>query len=105
MIASAMTGSPSGSLPGVALGSAPLLFVERSVAFFAAWMLCLVIVVQALRGHLPTEISGRGVRYANAEGMEATKDEAQQAMQRLSGTVDRLRWELLVAERGHKEID
>lgn len=105
MAASAVTGPPSGSLPGVALGSEPLLLVERTIAFFAAWMVCLVIVIQALRGHLPTEISGRGVRYANAEGVEATKDEAEQAMQRLSSTVDRLRWELLIAERRRKEID
>ena len=64
LIASAAPGLPVGPLPGVALGCAPLLIVERAIAFFAAWMVCLVVMAQALRGHLPTEISGRRVKYA-----------------------------------------
>lgn len=105
LIASVITGLPAGRLPGVALGSGLLLFVERAVAFFAAWMICLVIVAQALRGRLPTEISGRGVRYATANTVEATKDGAEDAVQHLTSAIDRLRCELLVAERPKKEID
>jgi hypothetical protein len=103
--ASAVGGLPAGPLPGVALGSGPLLIVERAVAFFAAWMVCLVIVAQALRGRLPVEISGRGVRYAPASTVEATKDEAEDAVRHLTSAIDRLRFELLAAERPRKEID
>lgn len=105
MAASAATGVPGGPLPGVALGSGPLLMVERAIAFFAAWMMCLVVVVQALRGRLPVEISGRGVRYAPASTVEATKDETEDAVQHLTSAIDRLRCELLAAERPRREID
>lgn len=37
--------------------------VERAVAVWAATLLVLVVVDKALRGRLPDEISGRGVRY------------------------------------------
>jgi hypothetical protein len=98
-IASAGTGPPPGPLPGVALGSEPLLFVERTVAFFAAWMLVLMIIMQALRGHLPSEISGRGVKYADVGGAEAAKAGTEDAVQRLASEVERLRWELTTFER------
>jgi hypothetical protein len=58
---------PTATLPSIALGSKALLVAERSVAFFAIWMLVLVVSVQALEGRLPIEISGRGVRYADGE--------------------------------------
>lgn len=64
-------GSPTGSLPGVALGSVALLLAERAVALFATWMLAVVVVVRAFRDQLPVEISGRGVRYAEAESVQA----------------------------------
>jgi hypothetical protein len=54
-------------LPGIALGSQALLVAERAIAFFAIWMLVLVVAVQALEGRLPIEISGRGVRYADSD--------------------------------------
>jgi len=57
----------TGPLPSIALGSQALLVAERSVAFFAIWMLVLVVSVQALEGRLPIEISGRGVRYAGGD--------------------------------------
>lgn len=57
----------TGPLPSIALGSQALLVAERSVAFFAIWMLVLVVSVQALEGRLPIEISGRGVRYADGD--------------------------------------
>jgi hypothetical protein len=66
-----------GALPGVALGSQALLVAERGVAFFAIWLLVLVVVAQAFRGRLPIEVSGRGVRYADApatENMARTTD-------------------------------
>jgi hypothetical protein len=67
----------TGTLPSIALGSQALLVAERSVAFFAIWMLVLVVSVEALEGRLPIEISGRGVRYADGDethdGLLATR--------------------------------
>jgi hypothetical protein len=40
---------PPDALPGVALGSQTLLVAERGVAFFAIWLLVLVVVAQALK--------------------------------------------------------
>lgn len=60
------------SLPGIALGSQTILVVERAVVLFAAWLLWLVVLAQALRGRLPVEISGRGVRYADASAAHET---------------------------------
>jgi hypothetical protein len=58
--------SPTGGLPGVALGSEAILVIERIATLFAAWLLALVVVVRTLTGELPIEISGRGLRYADA---------------------------------------
>src|SRR6476646_1522166 len=55
----------TGTLPSIALGSEALLVAQRSVAFFAIWMLVLVVSVQALEVRLAIEISGLGVRYAD----------------------------------------
>lgn len=71
VITSVAAGVPTGSLPGVALGSEVLLLAERTVALFATWMLIAVVVIRALKDQLPVEISGRGVRYAEAESVQA----------------------------------
>jgi hypothetical protein len=57
-------------LPGVALGAAPVLVVERTAILFLAWMLALLILSESFHGRLPLEISGRGVRYADASTSE-----------------------------------
>lgn len=86
-----MEGPQDCSLPGVALGSPALLAVERGLAFFAAWLLVLVVSAQALNGRLPIEVSGRGVRYAEAggtqDGLTATRD----ALTKLNAEMDVLR--------------
>ena|GEM_PF-4116533 len=61
---------PQGSLPGVALGSELILAVDRALALFAAWMVVLIVVGRAIAGELPAEISGSGIRYADAESAE-----------------------------------
>jgi hypothetical protein len=71
LTASVAAGVPAGSLPGVALGSEVLLLAERTVALFGAWMLITMVVIRALKDQLPVEISGRGVRYADAENVQA----------------------------------
>ncbi len=50
--------------PGSALGSGLVLVLERAAAVWAFSLLALVIVDQGLRGRLPVEIGGRGVRYS-----------------------------------------
>jgi hypothetical protein len=64
------------ALPSIALGSHALLVAERAAAFFAIWLLGLVVVGQAVGGRLPTEISGRGIRYAHGQATQARADEA-----------------------------
>lgn len=108
VIASTATGQPSDPLPGVALGSEPLLIVERAVAFFAAWMLLVVVVAQALKGRLPTEISGRGVRYADADASAATKKSAEEGVRRLDMEIQQLHLALLKLDKSQhrsEEID
>lgn len=73
--------------PGVALGSGLLLELERAVAVWAIVLLGLVVGDQALRGRLPDEISGRGVRYADREQLVAVADHADGAG---AAVVDRL---------------
>ena len=108
LIASAASGVPAGALPGAALGSGPLLIVERAVAFFAAWLLFVVVVVQAQRGHLPTEISGRGVRYAEADAVGKRQAKMEAVAHRHEVEIAQLREAVVSLDRRHsnaKEID
>jgi hypothetical protein len=52
-------------LPGVALGSTALLYVEKATACFVSYLLVLVVVVRAFAGELPSEL--RGLKYAVAK--------------------------------------
>jgi hypothetical protein len=72
-----------GALPGIALGSQTLLVAERGVAFFAIWLLVLVVSAQALRGRLPIEISGRGLRYADGSQTQDSIASTEEALRRL----------------------
>ena len=76
-------GAPHGGLPGIALGSEALLVVERTAAFFVAWMLALMILAESCRGRLPLEISGRGVRYADVPTSQAGVQEVRKLIRRL----------------------
>lgn len=68
-------------LPAVALGSELLLDLERAIALFAGALLLLVVLTEAWRGNLPTEISGRGVKY------ESFKKETQESLEALSEAI------------------
>ena len=80
--ASLVTGMPE-KLPGVALGSPVVLHAERVVAIFAAALLVLVVLVRAFQGMLPTELSGRGVKYAQREATEEIRDATATALEGL----------------------
>jgi hypothetical protein len=70
MALSVVSGAPADQ-PGIALGSSPLLLAERTVALFAIWMAIAVVLIRAFKNQIPVEISGRGVRYAEAEDVRA----------------------------------
>lgn len=78
-------------LPGVALGSPTLLLVERAIAFFFGWLVLLVVSAHALRGRLPIEISGRGLRYADAEQTQHGVVTTQVALSRIDAEMDAMR--------------
>ena len=48
-------GAPVDGLPGVALGSPSMLAIERGLALFVVWLVVLVVLAEAWRGHLPLE--------------------------------------------------
>ena len=82
---------PPGRLPGVALGSELVLAVERAMALFAAWMLVVIVVARAISGELPSEISGRGVRYADAVATKYGLSDARSAIDDLVEEIDAMR--------------
>lgn len=84
---------PFGNLPGVALGSEAILVVERIAALFAAWLLAVVVMGRALGGQLPSEISGRGVRYADGGTTQDALADVRAALGRLDGEVANIRRE------------
>lgn len=81
--------TPPAGVPGVAFGSETVLVVERTVALFAAWMLALVILAESWSGQLPLEISGRGVRYADAAATHTSVDAASEALTDIQAQLDR----------------
>lgn len=75
--------APEDGLPGVALESRAILAVEQITILFAAWLLALVVIARSLAGELPIEISGRGVRYANAATAQAGLVDSERAFERI----------------------
>lgn len=61
-------------LPGVALGSTELLLIERSASIFAILFLGALVLVRAVQGELPQELSGRGVKYAKSDAVDELRD-------------------------------
>ncbi|HYI81039.1 MAG TPA: hypothetical protein VEW67_09290 [Thermoleophilaceae bacterium] len=82
---------PAGDLPGVALGSETILVVERTLGLFAAWLFVVVVMSRASVGQLPSEISGRGVRYADRGTTQEALAEVRSTLERLDGEVEDLR--------------
>lgn len=71
---------PAGRAPGLALHSETVLVVERSMALFIAWVVALVALAESWHGRLPLEVSGRGIRYAEAAATRAGTDHANTAL-------------------------
>jgi hypothetical protein len=90
-------------LPGVALGSTTVLQIERVGVLFAFWLFVLVVIARAWRGQLPSEVSGRGVKYAESEGTRESVRAAATGLQRLDFEIQRIRVELTrVEELAHR---
>jgi hypothetical protein len=71
VVLSSLSATPA-NLPGIALGSEALLYVEKTVAAFSAYLLVLVVVVRAFDGDLPSEL--RGLKYDIQEGRETAAE-------------------------------
>jgi hypothetical protein len=61
-------------LPGIALGSDELLIAERAASLFAVLFLAVLVLVRAMQGRLPEELSGRGVKYASSDAVDELRD-------------------------------
>jgi len=61
-------------LPGAALGSEELLVAERAAANFAILFVGALVLVRAVQGELPEELSGRGVKYAASDAVDELRD-------------------------------
>jgi len=101
--ASLVSGIPE-SLPGVALGSSVTLHAERAAVFFVGLLLALVVLVRAFQGRLPSELSGRGVKYADRQGTEQIRDTTATALEQLEAAHRHLmaRVEALEEHPGHE---
>ena len=90
-IVGAFVGDQPESLPGVALGSANVLFLERVGAIFAALLLVLLVFQRAwAREQLPEEISGRGVKYASAETAEQLRHRVEDLSEQILEAIEQL---------------
>jgi hypothetical protein len=90
-----LAGGRPATLPGVALGSTALLYVEKATACFTAYLLVLVVVARAFDGQLPSEL--RGVRFSDGD--------AKGEIQRLANVERELRDRLDHIERVAQEND
>jgi hypothetical protein len=88
LLANLWIDTPPAGAPGVAFGSEAVLVVERTVVLFVAWMLVLVILAESWSGRLPLEISGRGVRYAEATATHASADVASTALEDIQAQLE-----------------
>jgi hypothetical protein len=73
----ALAGGRPSSLPGVALGSPAVLYVEKAAACFTAYLLFLVVLVRSFAGELPSEL--RGVRYEVGHESKGVADAIKEA--------------------------
>src|SRR5918998_4281196 len=86
------------SLPGVALGSTELLIAERAASIFAILFLATLVLVRAIQGELPDELSSRGVKYAKSDAVDELRD-------RLDGQFEAYDKSLEELEAGQARLD
>jgi amino acid transporter len=82
-------------LPGIALGSPLVLHLERAAAMLGVLLLVFTVLVYAWKGILPSEISPRGVSYADAKDKtEATLKALEDATRSSTKALRRTRQEV-----------
>jgi hypothetical protein len=96
--------APGDHLPGVALESESILVIERIAMLFVAWLLTLIVVARSLTGELPIEISGRGLRYADAATAQRGLLDSEGAFERMDRELEQLREAMAVIEAAHDEL-
>lgn len=82
VIGSLVTSTPD-PLPGIALGSIPLLHVLRSLIFFAAGLAVMVVIRRAWEGQLPSELSTSGLKYGVGEAVLENSETLDRAIRRI----------------------
>jgi hypothetical protein len=75
-------------LPGIALGSEALFYLERGVATFAALVIVISLLGRGLKGELPSQVSTTGLTYPESLGRAVTGSE--DAISALAARVDKL---------------
>jgi hypothetical protein len=93
-----------GDLPGIALGSEAILVVERIVMLFGTWLLTVVVLVRALAGDLPVEISGRGVRSAEVATAQQGLLGSEHAFERVDRELEALHEAMSVIDGKYDEL-
>jgi hypothetical protein len=75
-------------LPGIALGSEPLFYIERGVAAFGILVVATSFLTRGLRGELPSQVSTTGISYP--EKLEQAVGSSDLAITMLAARVDKL---------------
>jgi hypothetical protein len=75
-------------LPGIALASEALFYIERGVAAFAIFVVATSLLARGLRGELPSQVSTSGISYP--EKLEQAVGSSDIAITMLAERVDRV---------------
>lgn len=95
---------PTEDLPGIALEAKAILVVERIAVLFGAWLLVQVVLARALLGDLPVEISGRGIRYADARTAQDGLVDSESALDRVDYQFRALRERVVMLEASRDDL-
>lgn len=83
----ALSGIPR-PLPGIAMGSTSLFYIERGVIVFAVLVIAVSLLARGLRGELPSRVSTTGLSYP--ESLERAVSSSDEAISALAARLDRL---------------
>src|SRR5919109_1797041 len=75
-------------LPGIALGSEALFYIERGVAVFGALVIAIGLLGRGLLGELPSQVSTTGLTYSGR--LERAVGDSDSAIAALHSRIDRL---------------
>ena len=89
---------PTSDQPGIAHRSGAILVIERIAMLFTLWLLALVVVGRALAGELPIEISGQGLRYADAVTADESLVDSERVFKLLREEIEELRAAVVALE-------